>query len=293
MTSGPHQVHIQATNSAEPDRSVSSRRTSGRDKTAGQPRGGTQRDHREGPLNPQVLGSSPRGVRTKALVRTLTRAFQVLRRGVRNPILHLRCLTPSVTPRLHLDTWGAALSESLRNRFEAKVDRSGEHNAWTGSRTSDGAGKLKVDGKTVSARRVTWEFARGALAVGVVVKACPDDQACVRVEYLSLRGEASVANRRRAPRATWIENRDPPERVKAHGHVRSLRRRAGAPAASHRAGQHRSPGDAGASDHETPAARTASPDVLNNSQGSTSLGNRRSPGFTPSQSMGKPSLPPR
>ena len=189
MTSGPHQVHIQATNSAEPDRSVSSRRTSGRDKTAGQPRGGTQRDHREGPLNPQVLGSSPRGVRTKALVRTLTRAFQVLRRGVRNPILHLRCLTPSVTPRLHLDTWGAALSESLRNRFEAKVDRSGEHNAWTGSRTSDGAGKLKVDGKTVSARRVTWEFARGALAAGVVVKACPDDQACVRVEHLSLRGE--------------------------------------------------------------------------------------------------------
>ena len=203
MTSGPHQVHIQATNSAEPDRSVSSRRTSGRDKTAGQPRGGTQRDHREGPLNPQVLGSSPRGVRTKALVRTLTRAFQVLRRGVRNPILHLRCLTPSVTPRLHLDTWGAALSESLRNRFEAKVDRSGEHNAWTGSRTSDGAGKLKVDGKTVSARRVTWEFARGALAAGVVVKACPAGRPSVRAGRAPLLAwRATAAKRRRAPRGS-------------------------------------------------------------------------------------------
>jgi hypothetical protein len=71
------------------------------------------------------------------------------------------------------------LSESLRNRFEAKVDRSSEHYVWTGSRTSDGAGKLKVDGRTISARRVAWELARGALAAGVVVKACPDDQACV------------------------------------------------------------------------------------------------------------------
>jgi hypothetical protein len=94
------------------------------------------------------------------------------------------------------------LSESLRNRFRAKVDRSGEHHAWTGSRTRDGAGKLKVDGKTVAARSVTWEFARGALAAGVVVKACPDDQACVWVEHLSLRDEPPAAKRRRAPRGS-------------------------------------------------------------------------------------------
>jgi integrase len=94
------------------------------------------------------------------------------------------------------------LTESLRSRFDAKVDRSSEHYVWTGSRTSDGAGKLKVDGKTVSARRVAWELARGALAAGVVVKACPDDQACVRVEHLSLRGESPAATRRRAPRGT-------------------------------------------------------------------------------------------
>jgi hypothetical protein len=37
------------------------------------------------------------------------------------------------------------LSESLRNRFEAKVDRSSEHYVWTGSRTSDGVGKLTME----------------------------------------------------------------------------------------------------------------------------------------------------
>jgi hypothetical protein len=179
------------------------------------------------------------------------------------------------------------LSESLRNRFEAKVDRSGEHRAWTGSRTRDGAGKLKVDGKTVSARRVTWEFARGARSLPVsssrpartTKRACGSSTSpCVA----SHGGQAAASST-----GLGIEDRDPRGRVEAHGHVRSLRRWAGAPAASHRAGQHRSPGDAGACDHETPAARPASPDVLNNSQGSTSLGNRRSPGFTPSQSMGE------
>ena len=116
--------------------------------------------------------------------------------------MHLRCLTPSVARLAYTSTRGGrALSESLRNRFEAKVDRSSEHYVLTGSRTSDG-GELKVDGKTVSARRVAWELARGALAVGVVVKACPEDQACVRVEHLALRGESPAANRRRAPRGT-------------------------------------------------------------------------------------------
>jgi hypothetical protein len=52
------------------------------------------------------------------------------------------------------------VDEKLRTRFEAKVDRSGQHYLWTGSRTTDGAGKLKVDGRTVSARRVACELER-------------------------------------------------------------------------------------------------------------------------------------
>jgi hypothetical protein len=43
----------------------------------------------------------------------------------------------------------------LRNRFETKVDRSGDHQLWIGSKTRDGAGKLKVNGKTGLAP-VSW-----------------------------------------------------------------------------------------------------------------------------------------
>jgi hypothetical protein len=149
-----------------------------------------------------------------------------------NPALHLPLHLAYTSTR-----GGRALSESLRNRFEAKVDRSGEHHAWTGSRTRDGAGKLKVDGKTVSARRVTWEFARGALALSVsssrpartTKRACGSSTSpCVA----SHGGQAAASST-----GLGIEDGDPRGRVEAHGHVRSLHRRAGAPVASHRAGQ--------------------------------------------------------
>ena len=95
------------------------------------------------------------------------------------------------------------MDERLRIRFEAKVDRSGDHDRWTGSRTTDGAGKLKVAGRTVSARRVAWELYRGPLSPTAAVNACPDDPACLRVEHLSLRGELPAKDgRRRAARGT-------------------------------------------------------------------------------------------
>jgi integrase len=95
------------------------------------------------------------------------------------------------------------MDEKLRTRFEAKVDRSGQHHRWTGSRTTDGAGKLKVDGRTVSARRVAWELEGGPLSPAVAVNACPDDPSCVRVEHLSLRGDTPMVDgRQRAARGT-------------------------------------------------------------------------------------------
>jgi hypothetical protein len=104
---------------------------------------------------------------------------------------------------------GRAWSESLRNRFEAKVDRSGEHHVWTGSRTSDGAGKLKVDDQTVSARRVAWELARGALAVGVVVKACPDDQSVSAGRAPRLAWRIPLGQSAASSSGHGIEDRDP------------------------------------------------------------------------------------
>ena len=40
---------------------------------------------------------------------------------------------------------------TLRDRFEAKVDRSGVHHLWTGSKKADGTDKMKVDRKAVTA----------------------------------------------------------------------------------------------------------------------------------------------
>jgi integrase len=96
------------------------------------------------------------------------------------------------------------VSLSLADRFEAKVDRVGEHHLWTGSKKSDGSGKLKVGGRSVTARRVAWELVHGPLAEGVEVKACPDEPACVRIEHLSVRGapDRAVDRKRRSPRGS-------------------------------------------------------------------------------------------
>jgi integrase len=94
----------------------------------------------------------------------------------------------------------------LVTRFEAKVDRSGEHHVWTGSRLGDGSGQLRVNGKVTTARRVAWEMAHGALPLGARVGGCPADPACVRVEHLSVQGGEStgrpVSARTRAPRGS-------------------------------------------------------------------------------------------
>ena len=94
------------------------------------------------------------------------------------------------------------MSLGLADRFEAKVDRVGEHHVWTGSKKADGSGKLKVGGRTVTARRVAWELVHGPLAEGVEVKACPNETACVRIEHLALRGapHQAVDRKARSPR---------------------------------------------------------------------------------------------
>jgi integrase len=95
---------------------------------------------------------------------------------------------------------------SLADRFEAKVDRTGDHHVWTGSKRSDGTGHIKVDGRPVVARRVAWELTHGPLPPGVNVRSCPDDKSCVRVEHLALQGDTldtpAPSTRRRASRGT-------------------------------------------------------------------------------------------
>jgi len=42
----------------------------------------------------------------------------------------------------------------LEARFDAKVDRSGEHQRWAGAHDADGIGQIRVNGKLTTARRV-------------------------------------------------------------------------------------------------------------------------------------------
>lgn len=71
-------------------------------------------------------------------------------------------------------------------RFEAKVDRSGEHHLWNGARKTNGTGQIRIDGKLVTAPRFAWELTHGPLPPSTMVLGCPEERGCVRVEHLSV-----------------------------------------------------------------------------------------------------------
>lgn len=81
------------------------------------------------------------------------------------------------------------MARTLQSRFEAMVDRSGEHHLWLGSLNSQrGTGQLKIDGRIVTAHRVAWELAHGPLDRLQRVRTCPEEPSCVRPDHLSLGG---------------------------------------------------------------------------------------------------------
>ncbi len=81
---------------------------------------------------------------------------------------------------------GKPLDSKVREAFESKVDRSGEHHMWLGSRTRGGGGQIRVGGKLRTAARVAWELEHGPIEGDVRVNGCPQYSLCVRVEHLSL-----------------------------------------------------------------------------------------------------------
>src|SRR4051794_6597673 len=89
---------------------------------------------------------------------------------------------------------------SLAERFNAKVDRRGQHHIWTGSKAKDGTGQVRISGRLTTAQRVAWELARGPVPEGVKVHRCPENAACVRLEHLRVDGGKAAAKRPRARR---------------------------------------------------------------------------------------------
>ncbi|MFN0091574.1 MAG: tyrosine-type recombinase/integrase [Acidimicrobiales bacterium] len=86
--------------------------------------------------------------------------------------------------------------------FESKIDRSGCHHLWTGSKSARGAGQVRIGGKLHTAARIAWERAHGAVPEGAKVLSCPAEPACVRVEHLHLKHEKAKDIGRRSTRGS-------------------------------------------------------------------------------------------
>lgn len=90
----------------------------------------------------------------------------------------------------------------LEERFEANVDRSGEHHVWTGAiEPGRGTGRMKVAGRSMAAHRVAWELGHGPIQQGARVLPREADPACVKVDHLRHEGGTSPS-RRRATKGT-------------------------------------------------------------------------------------------
>ena len=78
-----------------------------------------------------------------------------------------------------------------RVRFEAKIDRNGEHHLWLGAVAANGVGQVRVDGKLVTAPRAAYELEHGPVGTGLRVLTCPDEPGCVRVDHLRVEQHGS------------------------------------------------------------------------------------------------------
>ena len=97
---------------------------------------------------------------------------------------HYERLRKHGDPSVVLKPWHALTVEG-RFKNRVAVTDNGCH-VWTNGRNSKGYGTMKVNGKSVSAHRLAWEFANGTIPDGLCVLHKCDNPPCCNPDHLFL-----------------------------------------------------------------------------------------------------------
>lgn len=85
----------------------------------------------------------------------------------------------------------------VARRLAEKLTPAGECMVFNGTRSNQGYGSLRVDGRMLKAHRVAWELARGPVPDGLCVLHRCDNPPCCNVDHLFL-GTVAINNADRA-----------------------------------------------------------------------------------------------
>ena len=78
------------------------------------------------------------------------------------------------------------MRKTVEERFEEKVDKTGECWLWTAACNHKGYGKFKHEGKVVPAHRLAFEWVHGEIPEGMQVDHRCHQRNCVRPDHLRL-----------------------------------------------------------------------------------------------------------